>query len=967
MAFDLNIDHRGSFDPAFDRHKLEIAVDITAAVATAGTEQQAVDAAIDMLARETGAEYVEAWGRHPDTGTILFHEFCDPENKSLDLYRKQTRAAAGTGMPPLCETVWNSSTPRWIRLDPGETDPAFLRASMAIDAGFGSIFSLPIKTSSNDTLFVCIFYFLQHDHQDDMLCGFLTDITARLGEVLQRKRVEEKLLKREEQLSLISKHMDQAIWLTDRWYEEVLYVSPAVEEIWGVAPKCFYENTTLEYLRPVIEEDKAYVHETCKKIPDAPQMFEFRIRKPDGSVRWIQETTTPVKDSNGETSQIVGVSRDITDQKTSRLALAESEEQLRLIVDNTQDTFWLVDSMVERLLYISPNVEWLHGYTPEELISNPDLFFYGVVSKKDHELMKRRYAQLAEQECEYQYEIVAGDGHLITARDRTIPVRDENGQVKMIVGVTSDITREAIARDELTQTINRFNVAAEAAKIGVWEYVVDSQSLIWDERMHDIYGRTQAEFGGKYEDWAISLHPEDREPAEALLQHSMRNKCPFNAEFRIVLKDGEVRHIKANATFFYDEKTGEPIQAIGANIDVTEQRRIECQLKQIQTEEAIGKLSGGIAHDFNNLLTVMKGNLQLIAQQPGIQSDEKIKRWIDAALGASERGTSLTQRLLAHSRQQVLEPSIFNVGDVLRQMHELASRTIGDNIDVALTVADDLATIRTDVGQFENAVLNLVVNSRDAMPNGGNLIIEASNTTLSEEYAKRHTDVRPGPYVLIEITDSGCGIPADVLKHVFEPYFTTKAVGAGTGLGLSMVMGFVKQAQGHASIYSEAGCGTTARLYFPAYTGQVNPLDNQSDDVPISPMNPIKILLVDDDVSVRNTAESIFRETGFTVLACSSSQEAVSLLTGHDDIDLLFTDLVMPGGMNGLELAEKCRQMKPEIKVIFTSGYAEGALRRMGVANQPGVWIAKPYDTNNLLSVIFRVLQPSGAAESTPV
>jgi CheY-like chemotaxis protein len=373
-------------------------------------------------------------------------------------------------------------------------------------------------------------------------------------------------------------------------------------------------------------------------------------------------------------------------------------------------------------------------------------------------------------------------------------------------------------------------------------------------------------------------------------------------------------------------------------------------LRQSQKMEAIGQLTGGVAHDFNNLLTVVLGNNELLAGRLG--EDERSRKLLNASTGAAERGAQLTSQLLSFARQQPLDTKVINVNDLISGMQEMLQRTLGETVKLKLALAGDLGKTQVDPNQLHNAVLNLSINARDAMPNGGQLIFETSNVDFDPETAQKRVDAKPGQYVRLTVSDTGTGMPADVQTRVFEPFFTTKKQGKGTGLGLSMVHGFAKQSGGHLDLYSEVGHGTTISLYLPdaTETGQVS----SPDDTPSKTKDAggETVLVVEDDAGVRDVTVARLEHLGYQCIEAETGQQALDVLEDEHTVDVVLTDMVMPGGMTGAELVRHVREKYPEMKVVFTSGYAEGA--QLPVDGAP--WLRKPYTLTDLARTLRELL-----------
>jgi signal transduction histidine kinase/ActR/RegA family two-component response regulator len=380
----------------------------------------------------------------------------------------------------------------------------------------------------------------------------------------------------------------------------------------------------------------------------------------------------------------------------------------------------------------------------------------------------------------------------------------------------------------------------------------------------------------------------------------------------------------------------------------------EAQIRQMQKMEAVGLLTGGIAHDFNNMLAIVVGSLD-IAKRHLMSDREKAERFITNAMEGAQRGAQLTARLLAFSRQQPLDPRPLDANALVGDMSDLLTRSIGESIRLETVLAADLWATFSDASQLENAVVNLCVNSRDAMPEGGRLTLETANVTLDEAYAAAHMDAKPGDYVMIAVADSGSGMTPEVIARAFDPFFTTKGTGKGTGLGLSQVYGFVRQSEGHVSIESRLGVGTTVRIFLPRYGGPLQPTPAAARDVPAARNNLELLLVVEDEERVRSMSVEALRNLGYSVIAADGPEHALGLVESGIAPHLLFTDVVMPG-MSGRVLAERVKAKLPGIKVLFTTGYSRGAALEDGTVDRRMPLLSKPFTIEQLATKIRHAL-----------
>ena len=399
--------------------------------------------------------------------------------------------------------------------------------------------------------------------------------------------------------------------------------------------------------------------------------------------------------------------------------------------------------------------------------------------------------------------------------------------------------------------------------------------------------------------------------------------------------------------------------------DMTKRAQAEGVLREAQKMQALGQLTGGIAHDFNNLLTVILGNLEIVRAKLG---DAALQTRIERATWAAQRGASLTAQLLAFARKQPLAPAPIDLTATIPDLVPLLRRTLGEHIDVRYVETAGLWPAMTDAAQLESAVLNLALNARDAMPGGGRLTIELANKVIDEEYARRHAEVTPGDYTMLAVSDTGQGMPPEIVTRVFEPFFTTKPEGSGTGLGLAMVFGFVKQSAGHIKIYSEPGEGTTVRLYLPRAIGANVPI-RQHSGAPIElPRGSATVLVVEDDPAVREVAVTMLSDLGYRVLDAADGEDGLRVFGAHaSEIDLLLTDVVMPGPVRGREMAEQITAMRPEVRVLYMSGYTENSIVHHGRLDDGVQLIGKPFKREQLAQKVTEVLRASSTLKAMNV
>ncbi|WP_420144166.1 ATP-binding protein [Sphingobium sp.] len=531
------------------------------------------------------------------------------------------------------------------------------------------------------------------------------------------------------------------------------------------------------------------------------------------------------------------------------------------------------------------------------------------------------------------------------------PVYEADGSIGGILCIVNETTQRVLAERAMLADRNRLWALARdpfliADTAGTWLAV----SPAWT----DILGWSEAELIGRTSQWME--HPDDVRPTRDRIDDLAHGETVMRFDNRFRAKDGSYRTFSWTAV-----PEGELIYCVAR--DVTEQRAraraltdTEAALRQAQKMETLGQLTGGVAHDFNNLLQIVTGNLDLL-QRALPADDTRLQRMVGRAAAGAERAAILTQRLLAFSRRQPLDPRPADPNRLVAGMSELLHRTLGETIAVRTIDAPDAWPIEVDVNQMENALINLAVNARDAMPTGGTLTIDVANVDVDGEQAARDGDMKPGAYVVINVSDTGEGMDADTLAQAIEPFFTTKEVGRGTGLGLSMVYGFIKQSGGHMRVQSQPGQGTHIQLYLPRHHGKVAANDAQ-DAAPATPMHGSEtILLCEDDDNVRAYSLEVLRDLGYHVIAAQDGPTALAALdTADRPVDLLFTDVVLPGGMTGADLAAAARTHRPGLKTLFTTGYARDAIVHDGRLDAGIDLLTKPFGYRDLAAKVREVL-----------
>ena len=675
---------------------------------------------------------------------------------------------------------------------------------------------------------------------------------------------------------------------------------------------------------------------------------EVERRRKDGATFTALVTITVRHDAKGKASGFTVVSRDITEEGRLARELTASRDLLGTAIDVSPHGIILVDP-AGRIVLVNRQTCAIFGYEESDLLGQridlllPDRF--RDTHAAHHEAYRR---DPVPRQMGHGRELAAlrKDGREVTVEIGLAPVKRE-GQV-FVIATIIDVTQ----RKETQAQLQWLSLAVEQSPIavvmtdmaGTIEYVNAAFTANTGYAASEVLGKNPRMLQSG--DTPVEVYRD--------LWQTILDGRVWRGELVNRRKDG-TRYTDAMWVYPIKDAGGRVIRMLALKEDVTRQRSLEQQLRQAQRMESIGRLAGGVAHDFNNVLTAIFGYSELMAEGFAVGTHERDD--LEEIRKAAQRASGLTRQLLAFSRQQVLLPIVLNPNELIENLEKMLGRMIGEDIRFGLSLSPTIGNIRADPGQIEQVLMNLVVNARDAMPNGGSLLIETSNVLLDEQYVLEHQVVLPGPYVLIAVSDTGTGIPPEVVSRIFEPFFTTKEVGKGTGLGLSTVYGIVKQSGGYIWVYSEAGKGTTFKTYLPR-------VDAPSEvGIPATPPSELTgtetILLAEDDEIIRALTKNILTKFGYRVLDAPHPQAALSAAEAHQGpIHLLLTDVVMPGA-SGRELAWEIAKTRPDTKVLFISGYTGEAMIQHGLID-PGLnYLQKPFTPTVLATRVREVLSRS--------
>ncbi len=685
----------------------------------------------------------------------------------------------------------------------------------------------------------------------------------------------------------------------------------------------------ISILAPQEHEDETRRIIDKLKAGQSTENFETIRKSKNGKLIDVSLTIAPVYDSD---KKIVGGSitaRDITAQKRAEDALRKANETsiyaspIAIIAADTD----------RRVTMWNPAAEALFGWSEQE-----------VVGKANPSIPREEFLEAAR----LHVELLAGqiltsrevrrqkrDGTRITVNLSAAPIRDANRRVKGIIGFLIDITAQRQAQEGLQRAEEKYRNIFENAVEGIYQTTPDGKYISANPALARMLGfDSTAELMSEITDIRMQeyVNPGVRDEfIKAMKEHGSVQKFEFEA-YR---KDGKKIWVSENARAVLTEQ-GSIHHFEGTMQEITQHRELEQQLRQMQKIEAIGRLAGGVAHDFNNILMAISSYSELLERK---LTEEALRRYLDEIVKATDRGSSLTQSLLTFSRKQVSSPQVVDLNALISEQLKMLKRLIPENIELKFSAGSDIACLKADPSQLEQVIMNLLINARDAMPDGGRLVIETANGRVNN--AVSPGEIEGSTFVVLTVSDNGCGMDAETQSHIFEPFFTTKEQGKGTGLGLATVFGIVKHSGGQIFVTSDPGIGTTFKVHFPAVEAKPKATPTKEEEIPVGGSGTI--LLVEDEAGVRDSAAEYLSESGYTVLKAGKGTEALAIAETYESaIDLLLTDLVMPQ-MSGIELAKRITEMRPHVKTIFMSGYSNNLLSAQQMADPNHVLLRKPF------------------------
>jgi len=625
--------------------------------------------------------------------------------------------------------------------------------------------------------------------------------------------------------------------------------------------------------------------------------------------------------------------------------LRESLQRFQELVGHLHQVFWIREATTGRFVYVSPAFERIWGRSCESLYENRRAWIDAIHPGDRVSVSTVVLGTNAHSGHESEFRIIRPDGSIRWIWDRAYAVADEQSEPPRFVGVAEDITERKSAADESAALAAIIEYADDAIVSLTLNGIVTS----WNQGAERLYGYTADEMIGHA---IFVLHPPEKyDEYYGIMGRAHKGERVAAFDTLRLRKDGSLVPVSLSASAI-EVQPGRVTGTTSVSHDISHIKGLEEQLRQAQKMEAVGRLAAGVAHDFNNLLTVISGYSEILISR--LTPDDPVRVMVSEIHTAGQRAGTLTRQLLAFSRQQVLDPKVLDLNSVVANTESMLRRLIGEDVILTTVLDPALKPVKVDPGQIQQVLMNLAVNARDAMPQGGRLTVETCNATLDEAYCQTHPDVAPGPYSLLAFTDTGTGMDEETEARIFDPFFTTKDLGRGTGLGLAVVHGVVKQSGGHIEVYSELARGTAFKVYFPHAEGAL--ASTRRDAFEIMPTGDETLLLVEDDDGVRALARHVLQSLGYNLLEASDGREALRLAQSHGGpIHLVVSDVVMPH-LGGRELAEKLDGVRPGLRVLFLSGYTDDAVIRHGILEADVAFLQKPFTPSALAEKVRAVL-----------
>ncbi|MEH1805553.1 MAG: PAS domain S-box protein [Nostoc sp.] len=772
------------------------------------------------------------------------------------------------------------------------------------------------------------------------------DITEQQAALHDRQLAEAALRQSEEKFRTFSENTHATIWIgsADSFYP--LYISPAYEKIWGRSSQGLFEQPT-SWVDTVHPDDRDRATQSIEQLLSGSQSIsaEYRILRPDGSIRWIWNRGFAVYDEQGKVSYYGGIAEDITERKLAEESLRESEARLSLATEAVQIGIWDRNLIANTCVW-SASMGLLYGLPSNTLCPTVEDYF-NLIHPADRESVAASIARMIEEgKGSTEYRIVWPDGSLHWLNCKGQVYYNEVGQPIRIIGTNRDITERKLAEQKISEQAALLDIATDAILVRDFQ----SQILFWNKGAERMYGWLSTEVIGKdlheilYPD---GTHQQLKEPLKSVIESGS-----WQGELHKVTKSGQKIIVESRWTLMRDSAR-DPKSILTVDTDITQKKQLEEQFFRTQRLESLGTLAGGIAHDLNNILTPILAAAQLL-QGKCFQDEELSRQLLTLIESNAKRGAALVKQVLSFARGYKGEPTIIQVQYLISEIIQIAKQTFPKSIEFSTVIPEGIWAIAGDTTQLHQVLMNLLVNARDALPDGGNINISVENKFIDEAYTRMNLDAKVGHYIVITVADNGIGIPPEILDRIFEPFFTTKEVNTGTGLGLSTVLGIMRSHDGFIKVSSNVGRGSKFDLFLPAV--EATPVF-KIEDLDVLPGQGELILVVDDEAQIREIATIILENHNYKILTASNGIEAIALYAQHKhQINAVLMDLMMPE-MDGITAIRTLRKMSNQLQIIACSG-----LNSMDVFTQAAdvnvqVILSKPYTARELLNTLHHLFR----------